>query len=241
MVGDTSGVVTVMATVPEIAPAQGEGVSLPSIRWSFAWSLLGNGAYSFCQWAALAVIAKLGSADMVGQYALSLAITAPVFMFTNLQLRAVQVTDARGEHTFGDYAAVRVLGSLAALVAVTVFAFTAIADSSTRLLLALVALWKLFESFSDIFAGEMQKHERLDCVSVSLLWRGGLSLLVFWLLFVKSHSLCMAYGSTLVVAVAVLCAYDAPVARRFMSPGSLAVGGREALWKLFRLSLPLGC
>jgi O-antigen/teichoic acid export membrane protein len=230
-----------MATLPEVAPAHAEGVRLPSLRWSFGWSLLGNGAYSFCQWAALAIIAKLGSADMVGQYALALAIAAPVFMFTNLQLRAVQVTDARGENAFADYAALRVVGSVAALLAVTGFAFTVITDRSTRLLLVFVALWKLLESFSDIFAGEMQKHERLDCASVSLLWRGGLSLLVFWAIFVRSHSLSIAYGATLAVALAVLCAYDVPVARRFLRPGSLVVGGRQALWRLFRLSLPLGC
>jgi len=42
----------------------------------------------------VSALAKLGNASMVGQYALALAIAAPVFMLTNLQLRAVQATDA---------------------------------------------------------------------------------------------------------------------------------------------------
>ena len=59
-----------------------------------SWGVVGNLAYAGCQWGMLVVLAKLGSAEMLGQLALGFAITAPVFLLTSLSLRAVLVTDA---------------------------------------------------------------------------------------------------------------------------------------------------
>ncbi len=79
----------------------------PSLRSNFKWTFTGNVIYAACQWGMLSVLAKAGNAATVGQFALGLAIAAPVFMFSNLQLRAVQATDARSEYEFADYFTLR--------------------------------------------------------------------------------------------------------------------------------------
>src|SRR5436190_1143591 len=80
-----------------------------SLRSNFLWAIVGNVAYAACQWGMLVVLAKMGSAEMVGQFALALAISTPILMFTNLQLRGVQATDARGDYSFRDYLGLRLL------------------------------------------------------------------------------------------------------------------------------------
>jgi len=52
------------------------------LRVNFSWTLVGNIVYAGCQWGMLTVLAKIGTTEMVGQFALGLAITAPVFMFS---------------------------------------------------------------------------------------------------------------------------------------------------------------
>jgi hypothetical protein len=65
-----------------IAGETTEVVSQPahglSLRRNFAWTVLGNVTYAACQWGMLVALAKLGSPEMVGQFALGLAIGAPV-------------------------------------------------------------------------------------------------------------------------------------------------------------------
>src|SRR3954469_7592651 len=78
-----------------------------SLRSNFSWTFAGNVVYAGCQWGMLMVLAKLGSPERVGQFALGLAVTAPILMFSNLQLRAIQATDARREYRFGHYLALR--------------------------------------------------------------------------------------------------------------------------------------
>src|SRR5262245_13252375 len=76
---------------------QGQGTR-PSLRTNFLWTLAGNVVYAGCQWGMLIVLAKLGTPAMVGEFSLGLAICAPIFMLSNLNLRGVQATDARGEY-----------------------------------------------------------------------------------------------------------------------------------------------
>ena len=63
----------------------------PSLRHNFLWTLSGNLVYATCLWGMLVVLTKLGSPGVVGRFSLAAAVATPVFMFANLQLRAVLV------------------------------------------------------------------------------------------------------------------------------------------------------
>src|SRR5947208_17078221 len=78
-----------------------------SLRRNFSWTLAGSVIYFGCQWAVTVLLAKLGSAEMVGQFAFALAIVMPVIALTGLQLRVVQATDAKHEFVFGYYLGLR--------------------------------------------------------------------------------------------------------------------------------------
>src|SRR5579863_5295559 len=69
----------------------------------FTWTLLGNGVFSACQWGTIIVLAKLVTAEAVGQYSLSQAILAPVLMFVAFQLRSVVASDLNKEFTNREY------------------------------------------------------------------------------------------------------------------------------------------
>ena len=83
--------------------------SMPAvpIRRSVTWTGIGDALYAACQWGLLMVLARLGTPEMVGQFALALAVTAPVIIFSNLGLRPLQSTDACHQFAFGDYLTLR--------------------------------------------------------------------------------------------------------------------------------------
>ena len=66
-------------------------------------TVIGNIVYAVSQWAIVVLMAKFGDVEMVGKYSLVLAITAPLFMLTHFQLRAVQTTDTQSEYHFCKY------------------------------------------------------------------------------------------------------------------------------------------
>ena len=96
-----------------------------SLRANFVATFVGNVIFAASQWAVLSLIAKLGDNEMLGYYALALAIVTPVTMFSHLNLRAVLATDNAERHPFGDYLAVRLGTTALGLAAVSAIALAA--------------------------------------------------------------------------------------------------------------------
>jgi O-antigen/teichoic acid export membrane protein len=149
-----------------------------TLRRNFSWTFTGNLIYAASQWGMLVVLAKLGSPEMVGQFTLGLAVTAPVIMFTNLQLRGIQATDAKGDYVFSDYLGLRLIGTGLALLIITGITLKAGYRWETSLVILAIALAKAFESISDVFYGLIQQHERMDRIAIALMIKGPLSLLL---------------------------------------------------------------
>src|SRR5262249_4902303 len=160
----------------DVAAAAAGTTRALGFRTNLAWTLLGNTAYAASQWAILILLAKLSTPEMVGQFALGLAITAPVFMLTNLQLRAVQATDARHEFPFGDYLVLRLITTVLAWLAVAGVVLIGGSRGETALVILAFALAKGIESLSDIIYGLLQQHERMDRIALSLMLKGLLTL-----------------------------------------------------------------
>lgn len=113
-----------------------------SLRRNFSWTLFGNVVNAACQWGMLVALAKLTSAESVGQWGFAMAVAAPIFCFFDMRLRLVHVTDVENKNSFGDYFGVRLATmGLAVLMAVGFGMVTAM-DAAALSILILVALSK---------------------------------------------------------------------------------------------------
>jgi len=216
--------------------------AIPSMRTNFAWTLTGNILYGACQWGTLSVLAKLGDALVVGQFTLGLAVCAPVFMFTNLQLRAVQATDVNVEHGFANYFTLRLLTTLLGLIVVVAVLPFAGASFAVRIVILLIAVSKCVECMSDVTAGLLQREEQLKRVALGLMMRGIASVLVFSLTFAYVRNLALSVAAMSGVWLAVLLFYDARNVRALIGRRHPFLGFKpRELWRLTMLGLPLGC
>jgi O-antigen/teichoic acid export membrane protein len=206
--------VTSVAVPSENAPVA--AVAAPPLRVSFSWTLGGNVVYAACQFGMLSVLAKLGSPSIVGDYALGLAITAPVFMLTNLQLRGVQATDARDEYGFADYFTLRTLSTLLGTLVIVLITMAAGYDAATKMVILLVATAKGIETIADVIAGHLQKFERLDQVARALMIRGAASVAMFAAVFWRTRNLTAAVAALALTWVAVIAFYDLRVISRLL-------------------------
>ncbi|WP_416665940.1 lipopolysaccharide biosynthesis protein [Egbenema bharatensis] len=179
-----------------------------SLRRNFSWTLMGNVVYTACQWGMLVVIARLGSPEKVGQFTLGLAVTAPVILLTNLQLRDVQATDANRQYEFGDYLSLRMISTIISLL--IILGIIALADYSRE------AAWVIFflgmsralDALSDIFYGFIQLHERMARIAISMMLKGGLSLLLLGVGMYVSHSVVGGAIGLMIASLLVLIGYD---------------------------------
>jgi len=224
-------------TIPRDLPA----VFAPPLRVSFSWTLGGNLVYALCQFGMLLVLAKLGNASIVGQYALALAIAAPVFMLTNLQLRAVEATDARHEYRFADYFTLRAISTLLGIVAMVGIAGVLRYDPRIKTLIVLVACAKAVETISDVIAGHLQKFERLDQVARALMLRGVASLATFAFAFWYTRNPVVAVAAQAITWMATVALYDFRIVIRMLgTQPKFFRFCRKTLQSMILISWPLG-
>lgn len=192
-----------VASSIQVPPTAPKGLSL---RENFSWTLLANIVHAASHWGILVTIARYGGPVEVGQFALALALSAPVILLLNLQLRSYQVTDSIGEYSDRQYIVLRIITSAFALIVLSTTAII-VYTGTMKLIIIGVSGIKVVESISDIFHGVLHRRERLDRVSQSKIIRCiGLFCIAF-IFFVIGESLVQV---TFVMAIwsMVMMVYD---------------------------------
>ncbi|MFF2156613.1 lipopolysaccharide biosynthesis protein [Paenibacillus chitinolyticus] len=209
-----------------------------SLKLNFSWTFAGNVVYALCQWGMLSVMAKLGNAQMVGQFALGLAITAPFYMFSNLQLRGILASDSQNQNSFNEYVGLRILASFIAFLLIVLTVFIAGYPLQTAIVIILIGIAKGAESVSDIIFGLLQKNERMDRVAISLMYKGIASLLLLGVLVWVTENIIFGVAGYALAFVGILAVYDLYSSRRYekIQP-TFSI---SSLWPLIRISAPMG-
>jgi O-antigen/teichoic acid export membrane protein len=225
---------------------QSEGSSLTA---DFSWTFVGNAIYAAGQFAILMLLTKLVRPELVGQYALGLALVYPVMMLSNMQLRSVMNSSVRDGAQFGHYLSLRLLMTLAAFAAI--FGLTRILRYDWQLteVVLMVGVAYGIETISDVYYARLQLHDRMAEISKSLMARAVLSVLTLAAVTYATRSVAWGIAGVAVGRAIVLFGYDTRerthVLRQqtkwYLLNGELAPRfdaseQRQLLWR----SLPLG-
>jgi O-antigen/teichoic acid export membrane protein len=218
-----------------------------SLKRSFFWSLFGSAIYLASQWGMLCVLARGGSPEKLGTFALGAAISAPVVLFTSLGLRRLIATDAASRFRFSDYFGLRLLTGLVALAAIAVVAVGGGYPARTVGVILLVGAAKTVEAMSDVVYGLLQQRERMRLIAQSLALRGVASLAGLTVGLRATDSVLWAVAGMGAGWALVLLLHDLPCAAGALADGPpegrssvLPRWRRRDLRDLTRLSLPLG-
>ncbi|MDQ2949137.1 MAG: oligosaccharide flippase family protein [Acidobacteriota bacterium] len=216
-----------------------------SLRQNFAWTTAGNFVYAGCQWAIVWLFAKLGNPEMVGHYALGLAVTAPLLMLGQLNLRAVLATDVSREHAVRDYCGLRLSVTALSLLAIAAICYAAGYPRELSLVILAVGVAQSVEGVSDIYYGVLQLQERMERIAISMAARGTASVIAIGCGIYFTHSVLYSILALIAVRLLVLVLYDSRQALTDLPgatarvPGTFAFHARNQL-HLVWVALPLG-
>ncbi|MFT3697384.1 MAG: oligosaccharide flippase family protein [Kofleriaceae bacterium] len=206
-----------------------------SLRSNFSWTLAGNLVYAACQWLLVVMIAKLGSAELVGRFMLAVAVCSPLMVAAGLALRVVQASDVGQTRPFGLYFGLRITTTTLALIAILVV--TAIGYRDAALVIALYAAAKSVEALSEVVWGELQQREQMARIARSMVMKGVLAIGGVALALGLTHDLVTAVIALAIAWLVTFLAYDLVVAKRLV--GSLRPTLQGA-FALARTAFPLG-
>jgi len=184
---------------------QGERSSLCA---DFSWTFVGNAIYAAGQFAILILLTKMVRPELVGQYALGLALVYPVMMLANMQLRSVMNSSARDRAQFGHYLSLRLLTTLVAFA--VIFGITRLLQYDWELteVVLMVGVAYGIETISDVYYARLQLHDRMVEISKSLIVRAVLSVLALAAATYVTRSVVWGIAGVAVARAIVLFAYD---------------------------------
>ncbi len=237
-----------MSVETPIALSAGE-TKHPSLTSDFSWMFVGNAIYAAGQFAILMLLAKLVRPELVGQYALGLALVYPVMAFTNLQLRAVMTSGKQPHIRFGHYLSLRCLTTLFALVVILGIARASGYRRELMNVVLMIGVAYGIEAISDVYFGRLQLFDRMAQFSKSLIARAVLSVLGLGITTYISRNLLWGIAGIVFARAIVLFSYDMRERTHGLSTQRGWFHRNEALaprfdgrvqWKLLWLSFPLG-
>lgn len=216
-----------------------------SVRANFAWVTASTLLFQVCQWLMLATLARSTGAATVGLFSYVLAVTTPLILLANLNLRAALSTDVGADFAFTDYFTLRLSFLLVSLLGIAVSSVIFCHDWYEVLLFIAVTSVKLFDAISDIIYGLLEKYERMKYVAVSRLSQGVLQLVALYIGCEITGDLLLAIMCWLLVSAATTLCYDLRsvvlIVREF--PEEVVTLSRQRLrshiFPLFRQALPL--
>lgn len=216
-----------------------------SLRRSFGWNFLGTTTYNFAQWALLVMLARLTDKTVVGQFSLTLAISAPVFLTVGLSLRTLQATDASRQWDMREYLALRHVLNVVAMVLTLAIGIAAQLRGEGLGTIAVIGLAKCAEAVSQTYYGYFQKHERLDLVARSLLIRSVTGPAFFCVGLLLGDKLVYGCAGLLVGWLLPQWLADRPSAVRVSAATGSTMGRGERtdwaqVWTMARKAAPLG-
>ena len=190
-----------------------------SVRHNFAWTLAGTVTYALSQWVVIVLLAKLGNAEMVGRFALALAVAYPITYIAHLQLRVVFVTDQESKFPAGEVLGLRLmLGALAIVILVATCKIAGYTGQTTAVIL-IVGVAQLIDCLSENYYAISQKNERMDRIAKSQIFRSILSLTLVSLALHFTHSLMWGVVGYVISRSTILLTYDS-------ARGTFALAGR---------------
>jgi O-antigen/teichoic acid export membrane protein len=132
-----------------------------------------------CAWGRVALLARLGSAEMIGQLTLAFAVCNPIDALADLGLEGSLISDAKRRFRLRDYLGLRLWTCGLAILVVIAAACLGGYDPATTRLVVLAGLVVTSESVCDLFQAVLQRREQMGWVAISLMVRGVLGLVFF--------------------------------------------------------------
>lgn len=188
------------------------------IKKDYFWNTLGSGILALSSIILLMAVTRLLGAEEAGLFAFAFAIAQQLQTVAQYEVRPYQSTDIKKTFSFPVYFTARVFTCLSALVMGMVYiSFFYSASQTSKVILILLVLTKLFDAFEDVFHGMFQQNDRLDIAGKALFFRMLITLFSFIAGILLTGNLLYSLIITDLISIPALYLLNIPAGREFES------------------------
>lgn len=209
---------------------------MTQLKKNLIFNTAGSLLFYVCQASVNLLVVALAGVEANGLLATAMTIANVALSAASYGMRTFQVSDLSGKYSDRTYLHSRYITVSAAFVGCMAFAFVNSYTAEQRWVIALFTLYRLVESWSDVWHGFLQKAERMDIVGISFGARGLLTAACVVGGLLATHSLIAMLALLVVLNAGYVLAVDIPLARRRADFSAQTTAG---VWPLLAECLPL--
>lgn len=209
---------------------------MTQLKKNLIFNTAGSLLFYVCQASINLLVVALAGVEANGLLATAMTIANVALSAASYGMRTFQVSDLSGKYSDRTYLHSRYITVSAAFVGCMAFAFVNSYTAEQRWVIALFTLYRLVESWSDVWHGFLQKAERMDIVGISFGARGLLTAVCVVGGLLITHSLVAMLALLVVLNAGYVLAVDIPLARRRADFSAHTTAG---VWPLLAECLPL--
>ena len=190
---------------------------------------------SLSQWGILVILIKFFSTEDVGYFTLAMALAAPIFMLTDMQLKSVLVVEPFGEDdNFRTYQTIRFFTTAIATAGLILYCIFA---KNANKIIIIIILYKAVESSIDILYGYLQKCDKMILMSKLDILKTLSAVTMCTLFAFLSNSIIIALSSLFLVSILYYIINNIQVNQ--LAKLKWRIDGRNVV-NIIKKSLPLG-
>ena len=181
----------------------------------FFWNMVGTTINSFLSLVLLIIITRINGIELSGSFSFVFTITLILQMFSNYGGRLYQVSDYQNEFSFSEYLGSRMKTTILSIIFLIIICHFYKFDITLTLIAFFLMIFRIIETFSDIFYASFQKNDRLDIVGISLTLKSILILLIFFVVDYITMNIIYASLGLTVATFLVFIIYDLRKVREY--------------------------
>lgn len=184
-----------------------------NIKKDYFWNTLGVLLQNAISPLLLIVVTRVNGIYDSGLFSFAFSISVILWSLAMWGGRTYQVSDATKEFSARGYLAVRVILSVLVMVCTLVFVFVNGYSLDKAVLIIILTLLKVLESFADVIYGVLQVNGKLYTSGISLTIKTLSGLVMFIITIVLTRDLLLSSSLLLLVNALVITLFDLPNAR----------------------------
>lgn len=181
-----------------------------SLTQNMLYNSIGSIVYLGCQWLLTIIVVKLLGYKDAGIISLSMSVSSAIYAISAYGMRNYQSSDIKGEYSADDYVFSRVFTCLIGIIICLLFVLFNDYSFYTKGCIFVYMIFKTSEAIIDCFNGEEQKKSRMDICGISMMLRGIISTLVFYLSLLITKNLLLSIILMSVSVYLLIFIYDIP-------------------------------
>ena len=185
---------------------------------NIVWNMAGSFCYAFASMVLSFLVMRVIGEDEGGIFSFGFSVFGQqMFLIAYFGIRSYQVTDMKGEYSFGDYFHHRLLTCAGAVVAAVLYlAFCTLIlpdgySTYKAVVIFLLVCYKVIDGFADVYESEFQRNGNLHLTGKSNTFRTILTVGVFLISLTAGHNLLLSCVLAVAAQVSGLFLFDIQV------------------------------